>query len=122
MVSRIKSRLFPSNKEDAGLGRLVIIGHCSEEEVLEVAMSLFSYFLFLKVNQLECFPDKTCIISLWIQEALTRLVVRGLIKVGFGLSSVLGSSSCKVPPPIVSRCYQEISTGMLGYNQALKVK
>ncbi|EER01022.1 hypothetical protein Pmar_PMAR025120 [Perkinsus marinus ATCC 50983] len=49
----------------------------------------------VKVNQLECFPDKTCIISLWIQEALTRLVVRGLIK--------------------------EISTGMLGYNQALKV-
>mmetsp|Transcript_17849 Transcript_17849/g.31260 ORF Transcript_17849/g.31260 Transcript_17849/m.31260 type:complete len:493 (-) Transcript_17849:207-1685(-) len=28
---------------------------------------------------------------------------------------------CGIPPPIVSRCYQELSNGMLGFNQAIKV-
>ncbi|KAF4656471.1 Zinc finger, RAN-binding domain containing 2 [Perkinsus olseni] len=74
-------------REEAGLGRLVIIGPCSEDE--------------LKDSE-----DKTWIIPVWIEEALTRICVNGLIK---------------VPAPIVSRCYQEISTGMMGYNQALKV-
>ncbi|KAF4697334.1 Zinc finger, RAN-binding domain containing 2, partial [Perkinsus olseni] len=78
------------HRVDAGLGRLVIIGPCSDDEI----------------DQLKCSEDKTWIIPVWIEEALTRICVNGLIK---------------VPAPIVSRCYQEISTGMMGYNQALKV-
>lgn len=49
-------------------------------------------------------PDRVIMVSEWISEdinTLTTLVI--------------------TPPPIVSRCYQELSNGMLGFNQSLKM-
>ncbi|KAF4670958.1 Zinc finger, RAN-binding domain containing 2 [Perkinsus chesapeaki] len=53
------------NWSEAGLGRLVIIGPCTDDEIL----------------RLKGCDDKTTIISQWIEEALTRVCVEGLINV-----------------------------------------
>eukprot|EP00746_Dinoflagellata_sp_MGD_P146177 gnl/MRDRNA2_/MRDRNA2_78688_c0_seq1.p1 gnl/MRDRNA2_/MRDRNA2_78688_c0~~gnl/MRDRNA2_/MRDRNA2_78688_c0_seq1.p1 ORF type:complete len:472 (+),score=35.28 gnl/MRDRNA2_/MRDRNA2_78688_c0_seq1:156-1418(+) len=50
--------------------------------------------------------DKVLIVCGWLTASLTRK---------------LASGDLKVPPPICSRCYQELSNGMLGFNQAMKV-
>merc|ERR1719235_250283 len=51
--------------------------------------------------------DLVLMAGMWITEEVSALVLKGHLK---------------VPPPIVSRCYQEVSNGMLGFNQALKIK
>mmetsp|Transcript_105021 Transcript_105021/g.296759 ORF Transcript_105021/g.296759 Transcript_105021/m.296759 type:complete len:492 (-) Transcript_105021:62-1537(-) len=48
--------------------------------------------------------DKVLLVSGWICESVTRAACTGLLK---------------VPPPIVTRIYQEVSNGMLAYNDAL---
>lgn len=55
---------------------------------------------------LRCANDRVLLISGWIVESITRKLQMG---------------DLKVPPPIMSRVYQELSNGALGYNQALKV-
>jgi len=50
--------------------------------------------------------DKVLQIAEWITEAMTFASQKNW---------------CQTPPPILSRVYQEISNGMLGYNQAAKV-
>merc|ERR1712050_281294 len=49
-------------------------------------------------------PDRVIVVSEWINEDINMLV------------SILNT-----PPPIMSRCYQELSNGMLGFNQSLKM-
>lgn len=51
--------------------------------------------------------DNVLMAGMWITEEVSSLVLKG---------------QCRVPPPIISRCYQELSNGMLGFNQALKIK
>jgi len=48
--------------------------------------------------------DRVNLVTLWIQEEINELV-----------------PLCGIPPPIMSRCYQELSNGMLGFNQAMKM-
>merc|ERR1719487_1392190 len=50
--------------------------------------------------------DRVLVIGMWIVEELTSAVKRKLVT---------------VPPPIVTRVYNEVSNGMLGFNQALKL-
>jgi len=50
--------------------------------------------------------DKVLQVGEWISEALSFAAIQGWLK---------------APPPVLSRVYQEISNGMLGYNQASKV-
>lgn len=50
--------------------------------------------------------DKVLVVCGWLVASLTRKMHSGHLK---------------VPPPICSRCYQELSNGMLGFNQAMKV-
>eukprot|EP00397_Hematodinium_sp_SG-2012_P050416 GEMP01058586.1.p1 GENE.GEMP01058586.1~~GEMP01058586.1.p1 ORF type:complete len:416 (+),score=75.02 GEMP01058586.1:187-1434(+) len=50
--------------------------------------------------------DKVLILSYWIQESITR---------------ILNEEVLRVPPPIATRLYQELSDGILGFNQALKI-
>jgi predicted membrane chloride channel (bestrophin family) len=50
-------------------------------------------------------PDPLLIVCAWITEEVTIMHVTGL----------------KIPGPILSRFYQEVSNGMLGFNQALKL-
>ncbi|KAF4670959.1 Zinc finger, RAN-binding domain containing 2 [Perkinsus chesapeaki] len=50
--------------------------------------------------------DKVLVVAGWITEEITRACLDGLLL---------------IPEPILSRCYQELSNGMLGYNQAFKV-
>jgi len=49
-------------------------------------------------------PDRMILVSVWINEDINALV-----------------PNCGTPPPIMSRCYQELSNGMLGFNQTLKL-
>ncbi|KAF4697953.1 Zinc finger, RAN-binding domain containing 2, partial [Perkinsus olseni] len=57
-------------------------------------------------NALAGKSDKPLVVAGWITEEITRACLDGLLL---------------IPPPILSRCYQEVSNGMLGYNQAFKV-
>ncbi len=50
---------------------------------------------------------KTALVTMWLQEFISREFEKG----------ALG----KTPPPVVSRLYQFVSDGMIGYNQARKV-
>lgn len=50
---------------------------------------------------------KVALVSMWLQEFISREYLHG--------------STGKVAPPILSRLYQYVSDGMLGYNQARKV-
>ncbi|KAF4726346.1 Zinc finger, RAN-binding domain containing 2, partial [Perkinsus olseni] len=59
-----------------------------------------------EVRHLEECSDKGLVVARWISEPVSRSCLEGLIT---------------VPPPILSRCYQEISNGMLGFNQAFRV-
>mmetsp|Transcript_90653 Transcript_90653/g.210861 ORF Transcript_90653/g.210861 Transcript_90653/m.210861 type:complete len:498 (-) Transcript_90653:116-1609(-) len=58
--------------------------------------------------------DKVLVVSGWICESITRAVLRNRPHAPLG--PVL-----KVPPPIVSRVYQELSNGMQAYHHALMV-
>jgi len=49
-------------------------------------------------------PDRVNLLNGWITEDINELV-----------------PLCEIPPPIMSRCYQELSNGMLGFNQATKM-
>mmetsp|Transcript_74533 Transcript_74533/g.197988 ORF Transcript_74533/g.197988 Transcript_74533/m.197988 type:complete len:490 (-) Transcript_74533:146-1615(-) len=49
-------------------------------------------------------PDRVNMLASWINEDINELV------------PLVG-----IPPPIMSRCYQELSNGMLGFNQATKM-
>merc|ERR1719230_288360 len=51
-------------------------------------------------------PDPTLMIGEWIAESVTRMSVE---------------QKLTIPGPILSRFYQEMSNGMLGFNQAFKV-
>jgi len=55
-------------------------------------------------NDAQSAPDRMILVSVWINEDINSLV-----------------PICGTPPPIVSRCYQELSNGMLGFNQTLKM-
>lgn len=50
---------------------------------------------------------KVALVTMWLQEFLSREYLNG--------------STGKVAPPIISRLYQFISDGVVGYNQARKV-
>mmetsp|Transcript_59008 Transcript_59008/g.108166 ORF Transcript_59008/g.108166 Transcript_59008/m.108166 type:complete len:611 (-) Transcript_59008:39-1871(-) len=60
----------------------------------------------LEVAVLECCADKVNIIALWIVQGIMREV---------------RDKTLDAPPPIVTRVFQEISRGMLGFHQAHKV-
>eukprot|EP00930_Biecheleria_cincta_P058723 TRINITY_DN4451_c0_g2_i1.p1 TRINITY_DN4451_c0_g2~~TRINITY_DN4451_c0_g2_i1.p1 ORF type:complete len:493 (+),score=79.66 TRINITY_DN4451_c0_g2_i1:162-1640(+) len=53
---------------------------------------------------LEPSADRTGILVEWINEDINALI-----------------DVCGIPAPIVSRCYQELSNGMLGFSQTLKI-
>mmetsp|Transcript_79661 Transcript_79661/g.212993 ORF Transcript_79661/g.212993 Transcript_79661/m.212993 type:complete len:450 (+) Transcript_79661:78-1427(+) len=57
-------------------------------------------------NQLQHTTDKALVISKWIAQEITYQALAG---------------NLPVAPPILSRVFQELSNGMLGFNQALKV-
>jgi len=76
------------------LGALTI----DEQEVLDGHTSTETH------EHVQSAPDRVILISVWINEDINDLV-----------------SVCGTPPPIISRCYQELSNGMLGFNQALKM-
>ncbi|KAF4670957.1 Zinc finger, RAN-binding domain containing 2 [Perkinsus chesapeaki] len=59
-----------------------------------------------EVRFLDMCSNKSLVVARWISESVSRSCLEGIIT---------------VPPPVLSRCYQEISNGMLGFNQALKV-
>lgn len=59
-----------------------------------------------EVSLLEMARDKPNTICLWIIQAVILMIRKKLLD---------------TPPPIVSRIFQELSNGMLGYNQAHKV-
>mmetsp|Transcript_96348 Transcript_96348/g.185049 ORF Transcript_96348/g.185049 Transcript_96348/m.185049 type:complete len:459 (-) Transcript_96348:62-1438(-) len=59
-----------------------------------------------EVHLLEMATDKPHTISLWIIQAVVLAIRKKLLD---------------VPPPIISRVFQELSNGMLGFNQAHKV-
>eukprot|EP00930_Biecheleria_cincta_P058721 TRINITY_DN4451_c0_g1_i1.p1 TRINITY_DN4451_c0_g1~~TRINITY_DN4451_c0_g1_i1.p1 ORF type:complete len:494 (+),score=88.53 TRINITY_DN4451_c0_g1_i1:201-1682(+) len=48
--------------------------------------------------------DRTAILTEWISEDINAII-----------------DVCGIPPPIVSRCYQELSNGMAGLNQTIKM-
>jgi len=50
--------------------------------------------------------DKVNVVFMWVQDTLTKR---------------LKSGGLDVPSPILTRIFQELSTGMLGYNNALKI-
>lgn len=50
--------------------------------------------------------DKVLLIVEWIVEEISMQIVKGRMK---------------IPPPILSRVYQELSNGMLGFNQGMKI-
>merc|ERR1719421_887851 len=56
--------------------------------------------------RLEKAIDLPCVVADWIMEAVTRAQLKGLLT---------------VPPPIISRFYQELSNGLVGFSQAYKV-
>merc|ERR1719498_613105 len=56
--------------------------------------------------RLERSIDLPCVVADWIMEAVTRAQLKGLLT---------------VPPPIISRFYQELSNGLVGFSQAYKV-
>merc|ERR1719387_774931 len=57
-------------------------------------------------SRLERAIDLPCVVADWIMEAVTRAQLKGLLT---------------VPPPIISRFYQELSNGLVGFSQAYKV-
>jgi predicted membrane chloride channel (bestrophin family) len=57
-------------------------------------------------EQLDKVPDKLLCVAAWITEGVTRMSV---------------TQKLSIPGPILSRFYQEMSNGMLGFNQAFKV-
>jgi len=68
-----------------------------------------SYLLPLNADEIEALDqssDKVLMLSMWIQENILRKMNEQLLL---------------VPGPIVSRCYQELSKGMMGYNSAMKI-
>lgn len=56
--------------------------------------------------ELKATSDKMSLVSMWINESVWRSQ---------------RSKLCCVPPPIVSRVFQEMSNGMLAYNQSMKL-
>merc|ERR1719201_2848256 len=56
--------------------------------------------------RLEKSIDLPCVVADWIMEAVTRAQLKGLLT---------------IPPPILSRFYQELSNGLVGFAQAYKV-
>merc|ERR1712216_433009 len=58
------------------------------------------------MGRLEKAIDLPCVVADWIMEAVTRAQPIGLLT---------------VPPPIISRFYQELSNGLVGFSQAYKV-
>jgi hypothetical protein len=59
-----------------------------------------------EIELLQQSNDKPNAICLWIIQAIILMIRKGLLD---------------MPPPIVSRVFQELSNGMLGFNQAHKV-
>jgi len=57
-------------------------------------------------NALDYCQDKVLLLTGWITESITR---------------VIAEKHIMVPPPICSRFYQELSDGLLAYNQAMKI-
>lgn len=55
-------------------------------------------------EDLESFSDRTGILTEWINEDINAM-----------------ANLCGIPPPILSRCYQELSNGMAGFNQTTKM-
>jgi len=76
---------------------LVILGAMSSEEEEQLLGQLDDNFMCSN-------PHRVSMVQEWICEDLNELV-----------------SLCGIPPPIMSRCYQEVSNGMLAFNQAMKV-
>lgn len=48
-------------------------------------------------------PDRVALVMAWVNEDINEFV-----------------DLCGIPPPIMSRAYQELASGMLGFNQAVK--
>lgn len=59
-----------------------------------------------EVRALEASSDKVHTLGLWISQ---------------GIMLEIRAGTLDAPPPIVTRIFQEISSGMLGYHQALKI-
>lgn len=77
---------------------LVVLGKLSNEERIELDSGY-------DPNDMSCTaPDRVSLLVGWISEDINELV-----------------PIADTPPPIMSRCYQELSNGMLGFNQATKM-
>mmetsp|Transcript_90142 Transcript_90142/g.280630 ORF Transcript_90142/g.280630 Transcript_90142/m.280630 type:complete len:422 (+) Transcript_90142:154-1419(+) len=76
---------------------LVILGHISPEERIEMNR-------IYENGDEGTQPDRVNLLTGWINEDINELV------------PLVG-----IPPPIMSRCYQELSNGMLGFSQATKM-
>lgn len=76
---------------------LVILGPMTMEE----KMTLDDIY---EADSMGSQPDRVAMLTGWINEDINELV------------PLVG-----IPPPIISRCYQELSNGMLGFNQAMKM-
>lgn len=77
-----------------------------QESIFSMSLSVLAAPSPEEVMRLELATDKVNCVCLWI--------VQGII-------SEIRSGTLDAPPPIVTRVFQELSIGMLGFNQALKV-
>jgi len=106
-ISKAKEQLFHSSKpaaRNSGSDRtwssdLVVLGFLTPEEKHDLSAEAFDDTPGSSKNL-----DRPTILFEWISEDINHCI------------KLTG-----IPPPIVSRCYQELSNGMLGFNQAIKV-
>lgn len=76
------------------------------EELRSMDLDVLSMPTYEEVTLLDDADDKVNLISLWIVQ---------------GIVTEMRAKTLDTPPPIVTRVLQELSSGMLGYNQAFKV-
>jgi len=79
-------------------------GHRNTSKVLELCVLHAPNSL--ETEQLDAADDKVNLVSLWISQ---------------GVIEAVRDKSLDTPAPIVTRVFQDLSQGMLGYNQAQKV-
>mmetsp|Transcript_37992 Transcript_37992/g.85083 ORF Transcript_37992/g.85083 Transcript_37992/m.85083 type:complete len:398 (-) Transcript_37992:245-1438(-) len=89
------TRSFDLSNADFKASRIASAGICILGPISEAESS-----------QLQHTTDKALVISKWIAQEITYQALAG---------------NLPVAPPILSRVFQELSNGMLGFNQALKV-
>jgi predicted membrane chloride channel (bestrophin family) len=104
----------PANKSWFSYLRYIIVVRSSDSDMQEYYARVpiptiggLSRRELLELKEAKHSQSKVQLVMFWLNEHITRWQLKG----GFG----------KVPAPVLSRLYQEISDGMLGFMQARKI-